>query len=174
MHAEINLLRMNLLSVWERESRATACDRVGLDWLDQRVRLAIARVQLELAESELRRAQELFASSVVSAPFLETARSRRESLRADVEQRSRLVAEHEQQFERLRSSEYGGSSARENASKDSLRAGIRLLEKKLRVTEAQLKPINLTGATPLTPAGFPPSAPRNAPETANRLAQASP
>ena len=53
-----------------------------LDWMDQRAQLASDRVRAQLAETELRRTQELFNEKIVTEALLDAARSAKESLEA--------------------------------------------------------------------------------------------
>ncbi len=143
IQAEIGLMRVNLEPVLGQQRFAVTYDRLRLDWMEQRVNLVTSRVRLELAESELRRAEELFREKVVSQQVLDTARSTRESLRAEVDERNRLVAEQEQKLKVLGLAADGSSYPRETKPEDVMQASIRVQEEKLRLTEAELSPVKL-------------------------------
>jgi multidrug resistance efflux pump len=70
--------------------------RIRLDWLSQRVDLAIARANLGFAENELRRVQELAREQIASPSELDIALDRRNALLAEVEERLRFVNELEE------------------------------------------------------------------------------
>jgi multidrug resistance efflux pump len=143
IQAEIQLLRVNLEPLLGQQRYAVNYDRLRLDWMDQRVQLATARVRLELAETELRRAEELFAEKVVSQQVLDTARSAKESLEAEVRERAALIAEQEQRLKHLEFVEGPDSSPKGSSPEEVMQASIRVQEEKLRLTEAELSPIKL-------------------------------
>jgi multidrug resistance efflux pump len=144
IQAEIRLLRVNLQPVLGQQRYAMNYDHLRLDWMDQRVLLATARVRLELAELELRRTEELFKDKIVSQQVLDSARTARDSLQTEVKERTALVAEQEQKLQTLRLSETDAASGQESSPEDILRASIKVQEEKLRLTEAELSPITLT------------------------------
>jgi len=144
VQAEIRLLRMNLQPVMGQQRYELNYDHLRLDWMDQRVQLATARVRLELAELDLRRNEELFKDKIVSERALDAARTNRDSLRTEVGERTALVAEQEQKLKVLGLTESGSSYPPETTPEDVLQASIRVQEQKLRLTEAELSPITLT------------------------------
>jgi multidrug resistance efflux pump len=144
IQAEIQLLRVNMRPVLGQQRYALNYDHVRLDWMDQRVQLATAQVRLQLAETELHRAQDLFVEKIVSQQVLDTARSAKESLDAEVKERSILVTEQEQRLKQLSLSESAPSLPKDTNPEDVLQASIRVQEQKLRLTEAELSPIRLT------------------------------
>jgi multidrug resistance efflux pump len=143
IQAEIQLLRVNLRPVLGQQRLAVNFNHLRLDWMDQRVQLATARVRLQLAETELRRAQDLFGDKVVSQQVLDTARSAQESLEAEVRERAALVTEQEQHLKQLALSEKAPSLPNDATTEDVMQASIRVQEEKLRLTEAELSPIKL-------------------------------
>lgn len=143
IEAEIRLLRVNLDPLLGPQRFAISYDRLRLDWMDQRVQLVTAKVRLELAEAELRRSEELFRGRVVSEQVLDTTRAARASLLAEVEERSRLVAEQERKLQELGLTDEGSWIAQASSPEEVLRASIRVQEEKLRLTEAELSPIEL-------------------------------
>ncbi|MFO1496969.1 MAG: biotin/lipoyl-binding protein [Verrucomicrobiota bacterium] len=144
IEAEIRLLRVNLEPVLGQQRFALTYDRLRLDWMEQRVQLVTSRVRLELAEAELRRAEELFKDKVVSQQILDTARSAKESLQVEVDERNHLVAEQERNLKTLGPTAREGSDPKQSNPEDVMQASIRVQEEKLRLTEAELRPIKLT------------------------------
>jgi multidrug resistance efflux pump len=143
IEAEIKLLRVNLQPVLGQQRYALNYDHLRLDWMDQRVLLATARVRLQLAEADLRRAQELFTQKIVSQQAIDTARAAQESAEAEVRERTALVAEQEQHLKQLSLSENAPSLPKDTNQEDVMQASIRVQEEKLRLTEVELSPIKL-------------------------------
>jgi multidrug resistance efflux pump len=144
IQAEIRLLRMNLQPVMGQQRYALNYDHLRLDWMDQRVQLATAKVKLELAEIELRRDEELLKEKIISQQVLDAARTARDTLQTEVTERTALVTELEDKLKGLGLGENGSSFPEEANPEDVLRASIKVQEEKLRLTEAQLSPITLT------------------------------
>lgn len=143
IQAEIQLLRVNLEPVLAQQRFAMTYDRLRLDWMEQRVQLVTSRVRLELAKADYQRAEELFRDKIVSQQVLDTARTAKESLQGEVDERSRLVAEQEEKLKVLGLAENGSAFPKEAKPEDVMQASIRVQEEKLRLTEAELSPITL-------------------------------
>ena len=118
-------------------------DHLRLDWMDQRAQLATARVRLQLAEIELRRTEELFKDKIVAERAVDTARSAKDGLDAEVHERTVLVTEQEEKIKQLKLSENNASYPKETSPEDVLRASVKVQEEKLRLTEAELSPVKL-------------------------------
>lgn len=140
IRADIEMLRASMFPIVDRQRVAIDYDRLKLDWMSQRAQLAMAKVNLQLAEAELERTQELYRENIVAERVLEQARANQESLRAQVEELSRLVQEQESHFERLAPD---GQTDPSRVSADPLHAALAAQEARLRQTEAQLSPITL-------------------------------
>ncbi len=144
IQSEIQLLRVNLQPVIDQQRYAMNYDRIRLDWLSQRVDLATARVKLQLAENDLRRTTELFRDNIVSEKVFDQMKSARDKLQTEVEERSKLVAELEENLQSLRIREDPGeSSQKPPGPREVLQASIAVQESKLRLTEAELRPVTL-------------------------------
>jgi multidrug resistance efflux pump len=145
IQAEVHLLRFTAQTDADQNRYALSYDRARLDWMQQRVDLATAKVRLQLAENEFRRAEEMHREKIVADAVLDQARANWESLQAEVDERSRLVSEHEHNLERLRPQEdrVVFSTDEPDIPKTSLQATLRVQEKKLRLVEAELSPISL-------------------------------
>jgi multidrug resistance efflux pump len=116
-------------------------DQLRLDWMKQRTLLATARVNLQLAETEFNRMDELFKDQIVSQRVFDQAKAARDRLQNEVDELGKLVAEGERNFKALQTTNITELSS--NVSDDSLRAAIAVQESKLRLTEAELSPIAL-------------------------------
>ena len=148
IQAEIQLLRVNLQPVIDQQRYAINYDRIRLDWLSQRVDLATGRVKLQLAENDLRRASELFKDKIVSEKVFDQTKTARDTLQAEVEERTKLVAELEQNLQSLRLREDSAEPAQKPSSpQEVLQASIAVQEEKLRLTEAESSPLTLRAPT---------------------------
>lgn len=137
IRSEIEVLRTNLEPITGTMDYA----KLRLDWMRQRAALATARVNRQLAETEWHRAEELFTAKIVSQQALDLAKANLEQYRMQVEELSRLVSEGEDSFKAMAPAKAGGTEKNAN---DPMSASIALAESKLRLTEAELRPIVLT------------------------------
>ena len=142
--AQIQSLRLSLHPIVEKQRYALNYDRLRLDWMDQRVQLATTQVQLQFAENELRRTEELFRDKVVAQNALDLARTAKQRLEAEVSERTQLVKDQEQKLESLKTVSQAVDSNANAGSDDVLEASILVQESKLRLTESELGPVTLT------------------------------
>ncbi|MBI3414484.1 MAG: hypothetical protein HY043_04050 [Verrucomicrobia bacterium] len=140
IQAEIELLRVGMSPMLAQQRNAINYDRLRVEWMSERVKLATARVNLQLAESELQRNTELFNDKIISDRLLEETRSKRDRVLAEVTELGKLVEEQEKNVQQLELSE---GVERGQLPRDSLRASIAVQEQKLRLTEAELSPLTL-------------------------------
>lgn len=138
IQAEIELMKLNL----EPARFAMQYDRLRLDMMDHRASLAGMKVKLELAESELRRAKTLSKGKIVSDSAVEKLQGSRDKLKADVEQRTKLVADLEKSLGPSGPDGQGGATPA-GSPLEILRASIAVQEEKLRLAEAEMSPITL-------------------------------
>jgi multidrug resistance efflux pump len=140
IRAEIAMLQVDMKPIVTLQHNAMDYNRVRLEWMRQRADLASARVNLQLAETELRRTEELFKEKITSQQKLDEAKANCEALRQEVEELARLVAEGETNFKTL---QLTNATEITRITEDPLRAAIAVQESKLRLTEAELSPITL-------------------------------
>jgi multidrug resistance efflux pump len=140
MQAEIELLRADMKPVVAQQRNAMDYDQLRLDWMKQRAQLATARVNLQLAETEYHRMDELFKDKIVAQRVFEQAQAARDRLQNEVVELTHLVGEVEQNFQLL---QLTNSPDISKVSIDPMRAAIELQESKLRLTEAELGPVTL-------------------------------
>ncbi len=138
IRAEIEAFRLNDSPLVRQQRSAVNYIQVRLDWMRQRAVLATARVNLQLAEIELRRNQDLHKDKLVSQSGLDLALATRDGLQREVEELTKLVAEGEQSFKELNPS---GDLVK--MSNDPTHAAMILQEAKLRQIEAELSPVTL-------------------------------
>ena len=140
IQAEIEALRAGLRPIAAQQRNAMDYSQLRLDWMRQRAQLAMARVNLQLAESELHRTEELFKDKIVSERAYDQAKAAKERLTSEVDELGRLVAEQEKNFNQVQLTNSVDISVVTDAP---LRAAIAVQESKLRLTEAELSPIAL-------------------------------
>jgi HlyD family secretion protein len=140
LRSEVELLRSNLDPIAKQQRNAVDYIQLRIDWMRQRVALAGTRVNLQLAESELRRTEELFKEKVASQSTLDMARAAHDSLLRESEELTRLVEEGEKSLKELSPDNSPDIS---KISDDPMRAAMALNEAKLRQAEAELSPLTL-------------------------------
>ncbi len=140
IRSEIEVLRSNLDPIAAQQRNAVNFAQLRLNWMRQRTDLAAARVNLQLAEAEYQRAQELFKNRIASQSELDIAKAAYDVLQKQIEELARLVAEGEQSFAGLQPT---NSATIGQVSDEPVRAAIAAQEAQLRLTEAQLSPVPL-------------------------------
>jgi multidrug resistance efflux pump len=140
IRAEIDLLRVDRKGQVQRQRAATDCTQLRMDWLNHRVHLASARVDLGLAEADLRRKADLLGKGVETQQCVERAQADRDRWQQRVEELQRLVA---QVGQTIQDQPVAASDERSAAEEEELRAAIGVQEAKLRLAESQSSPIDL-------------------------------
>lgn len=140
IRAELDMLRANLQPIVAQQRNAVDYAQLRLDWMRQRADLASAKVNLQLADAELRRTEELFKASIASPSALDIAQATRDALGKQVEELTQLVADGEQSFKNLQPS---GVANLSQISDEPMRTAVAVQEAKLRLVETELSPITL-------------------------------
>jgi len=140
IQAEIDALQANMRPVMFQQQNAMDYDRLRLDWMRQRTQLATARVNLDLADTEFHRMEELFKDQIIAQRVYDQAKAARTRLQGEVENLGKLVDEGEASFQTL---QLTNGSQISKVTADPLRAAIAVQESKLHLTEAELSPITL-------------------------------
>src|SRR5581483_9003741 len=99
-----------------------------------------ARANLQVAQADFHRVEQLFKDKIVSQRDYDAAKARQDSLASEVEELERSV---EEQGQRVAQLQLTNSVDISKVSDDPLRAAIAVQESKLRLTEAELHPIDL-------------------------------
>src|SRR6266446_4674263 len=86
IQAEIEMLRVGLKPIAAQQRTAMDYSQLRLDWMRQRAQLAMARVNLQLAESDFHRIEELFKDKIVSQRSFEQAKASQDRLRGEVDE----------------------------------------------------------------------------------------
>jgi len=127
-----DLLVMRARMTQDQQRNNQSYQQLRLDLLSQRVDLAAAQARLIFAENEFKRNEALFNEKVVSTFDYELARDQRDALRAEVEERSKLVAEFGKTLQDMRPAV---PPVQEPLVEDSISAAIAAQEEQLRRTE---------------------------------------
>lgn len=140
VRAEIDLLRADGAGWFTQKRYEVDYAQLRLNWMRQRADLATARVNLQLAEADLRRTEELHRDQIASPSELDLARTTRQALVGQVQELTALVTEGETAFTSLQQTNAAG---RVKLDADPWLAALSLQEAKLREVEAQLSPVAL-------------------------------
>lgn len=140
IRAEVELLRLTLEPVADRQRNAMDYERLRLEWMAQRVELATSRVQMQHAIREFDRIGRMFLDRLVSEDQFERAKAQRDTLTVEVEEKEKLVQRLEPGLERLKPVL---DLPPTDGPNNPLRAALGVQEEKLRLTEAQMSPIEL-------------------------------
>ncbi|MFO7776336.1 MAG: hypothetical protein R6W89_11105 [Candidatus Hydrogenedentota bacterium] len=143
IQAEINLIRAGMEPIMSHERNILDLEQMRLEGMTKRVELASKRVQLQRAESEYQRISQLHAEGLVSTDEYEAAAAERDTLRAEVEELEKVVEDIEKTIGRRLGVDEEGRIEGLTAHEERLRAAIAVQEEELRLTEAQLRPVEL-------------------------------
>jgi multidrug resistance efflux pump len=140
IQAEIESLRANMKPVMVQQHNAMDYDQLRLDWMKERAQLASARVNLDLAETEFHRMEELLKDQIVAQRVYDQAKATRDRFQNEVENLTKLVDECEHNMAAL---QLTNAAELSKVSIDPLQAALAVQESKLKLTEAELSPITL-------------------------------
>ena len=140
MQSELNLLRTRLDPRMTEQRNATDLQRLRLEILLQKVALATAKVTLRRAESDFARNARLLGEKLVSQDLYELSERDRDVAKIDVEEKTRLIAELEENFNSLGNM---GGPVPGSPLEDSRAATLKAQEEKLKTIEAMLGPVTL-------------------------------
>ena len=120
----LDFLRSQFDPMVEKKRNAVDYYRLRLEWLEQRVVLAVAKVNLRKAENELSRASQLFQEKLISKDQLDLSQKTVEALAAEVRETANLVSEMETAMEGLQELDVF-SDAESEATAKRLQASLR-------------------------------------------------
>ena len=89
IRSEIQMLREESKPVLSQQRTAMNYDQLRLDWMKERVQLASAKVDLQLAQRDYSRMDALFKEKIVSARMFERAKAKRDRLQEETADRTR-------------------------------------------------------------------------------------
>ena len=119
----MEFLRNQFDPMVEKKRNAVDYYRLRLEWLEQRVVLAVAKVNLQKAENELSRASQLFQERLISKDQLDLSQKTVEALAAEVTETAKLVSEMETAMEGLQELDVFAAAESEAIAKH-LQAGL--------------------------------------------------
>jgi multidrug resistance efflux pump len=140
IQAEIEALRVSMQPIARQQHTAMEYSSLQLDWMKQRTQLAMARVNLQLAETELQRTEALYKDKIVSQRAYDQAKATEQRYSTEVNELSHIVNE---QGKDVAQTQVTNTIDLSQLSDQPLRAAIAVQESKLRLTEAELSPITL-------------------------------
>lgn len=140
VRADLDNLKASLSPLIEQQRNAVNYAELRLNWMRERAELAGARVNLQLAEAEFRRADELFRNKLISESERDTAQASRDALQKQVAELEQLVTESEASFANMQPV---GTNQLQRLTDDPMRAAIAAQEARLKFTEAELEPVLL-------------------------------
>jgi HlyD family secretion protein len=139
LKAEIELTRLGWIDpVLDQQRNLLQLEGLKLDSLAARADLAIASIQLLQARRELARKEQLFTGGMLAQENLEDARLRVDVLEAEVAGKEQLASQLERALTSL-----GGREGESPNLPDALRATLALQGERLKLLEAQLRPVPL-------------------------------
>jgi multidrug resistance efflux pump len=140
IQADILMLQAEAQPVSNQQRTAMDYDHLQLVWMRQRADLAMAKANLQMADSEYKRMEALFKDQIVSQRVFEQAKAARDRLQNEVNELSILVGQAEANVALLQPTNAADIT---KVSVEPLRAAIAVQESKLRLTEAELSPLPL-------------------------------
>ena len=140
VQAEIEALRISMQPMARQQHTAMEYTGLQLDWMRDRAQLAMAKVNLQLTETELQRTEALYKDKIVSQRAFEQARAAHDKYKSEVDELGQIVNQQAKDFNQ---SQLTNTISLSQISDEPLRAAIAVQESKLRLTEAELSPIPL-------------------------------
>jgi multidrug resistance efflux pump len=141
--AEIEALRASLTPVANQQRLAMEYGEMRLHWMSQRAQLGMARADLQAAEADFHRTEQLFKDKIVSERAYDLAKAKEGSLQNQVDELARSVEDQGRKMQQLQPTNTADIS---KVTDEPLRTAIAVQESKLRLTEAELNPITLRAA----------------------------
>ncbi len=140
IQAQIEELRASLTPLADQQRLAMEYSEIRLHWMSQRAQLGEARANLQVAQADFRRIEQLFKDKIVSERDYDAAKAKQDSLANEVDELARSVQDQGQRVAELQPTNSADIS---KVTDESLRAAIAVQESKLHLTEAELRPVVL-------------------------------
>ena len=140
IQAEIEVIRTGQQPVANEQRLAMEFSEMNLNWMSQRAQLGVAKADLQAAEADFHRTEELFKDKIVAERALDLARAKQDSLRGKVEELTLSVKAQEGKINQLQPTNTVDIAT---VTAEPLQAAIAAEESKLRLTEAENNPITL-------------------------------
>src|ERR1017187_3985936 len=115
------MLRVTMQPIEAKQRIAMDYSQLRLDWMRQRAQLAMARANLQFAEVDFHRTEELFKDKIVSERAYDQAKTSQGRLQSEVDELARLVEEQGRNLEQL---QLTNTAAISKVTDEPLRAAI--------------------------------------------------
>jgi len=140
IRAEVGMLTATMAGATDRQKIALDLERMQLDWMNHRVDRAALQGRLQQVESDLARAQPLHRAGLITEASFAQMKITRESIAAQLEEKSRLIARLEPALTAITKSDPKAAGL---SGDSALAAAIKVQDAKLQLAEAQLSPVPL-------------------------------
>jgi multidrug resistance efflux pump len=140
IRAEVGMLSATMMGATDRQRVTLESERLQLDWMSHRVELAALKGRLQQAAGDLARAEPLHRAGLITNENFDLLKTNRETLAAQVEEQSKLVAQSEPVIRSFGSTD---SRVAGLSQETALAAAIKVQEARLRQTEEELAPLPL-------------------------------
>ncbi len=140
IESEIELLRVNMDPIAKQQRTAMDYNQLQLEWMRDRARLASAKVNLQLAETEYQRVESLYQDKIVAQRLYDQSKAGKERLLSEVDELTALVEKAESNLKLLQVTNAPDLGV---ISTDPILASINVQKSKLQLTEDELSPVLL-------------------------------
>ena len=144
MRDRMRLVQLEMEPVLNRQRGALTYEQLMVDCARARVDLAVAKVNLDRAASQLVRDEKLHREKLLSDELFEMSRATKLGFDAEVTHRSNLVQQTEKALERLA---FMADVFVPGGENDPLKQALAMEEEKVRLFEAKMSPLRLVAPT---------------------------
>ncbi|MEO6243847.1 MAG: HlyD family efflux transporter periplasmic adaptor subunit [Opitutaceae bacterium] len=140
IRADVAMLAATMSGATDAQRVALEYERMALDWMNHRVDRVALQGRLQQAEGEMSRSEPLMRSGLITPENFDQLKISRDSLRAQLEEKTKLVARLEPVLGKLAANPLPDATL---SGESALAAAIKVQESKLRLAEAELAPVPL-------------------------------
>jgi multidrug resistance efflux pump len=140
IQSEIELLRVNMDPIAKQQRTVMDYNQLQLEWMRERARLAAAKVNLQLADTEFIRMEALYQDKIVAQRLYDQSKAAKERLTDEVSELTALVTKAESNLKLL---QLTNAPDLATISADPILAAINVEKTKLKLTEDELSPVLL-------------------------------
>jgi multidrug resistance efflux pump len=144
MRDRMRLTQLEMDPVLNRQRGALTYEQLAVDCAKEKVALAVAQVNLERAQSQLKRDEQLFQGGILAKDLYELSGATTRALMAEVAERTQLVSRTEKALERLA---FMADAFLPGGENDPLKQALSVEEEKIKIFEAKIAPLRLTAPT---------------------------
>ncbi|MEX0686472.1 MAG: HlyD family efflux transporter periplasmic adaptor subunit [Balneolales bacterium] len=137
--AEVEMIRMGMGTMDSKQRNMLNQEELQMDLMNQRIELATSGIHQQRAEREYNRVKKLFDADMITEVEYDLAKSERDAINMEIEQKTLMLETMEERFKHLSLND----SDDELTSGSSVAAAIKLEEERLKLIEAEMKPIPL-------------------------------